>query len=301
MLASLLCSVSGSWWASRATRAEPDWPLSSIVIDASPSIAADASRTHEIQAAILGVLAAAPSIRLLPEGSGRAEGSGGLRAHVTVGPGTLSAAPAATDVLRLRLTERHGDAVPYDAAVPLASEASAAALAAATRRALDHLEAMRRLERAGDAAILGALRAPLGPQRDDGAGADGSAELAVRAFAVQRAAARRAPEACAALCALLSAGDREDAGPIERDLALRAVGALVTLGAQQAVGPLIALAQHKDAAFVLQLAYAIGAIGGPQATGYLVALGSGHTDPEVRAGAGAALEELLARAAAAPG
>ena len=115
------------------------------------------------------------------------------------------------------------------------------------------------------------------------------------AFALRRIAERHVLTATPSVCAWLAHADSPDATAADRALALHAVGTLVALGDRRAVAPIIELAQHKDPAFVLQLAYAVAALGGPLAESYLITLGSGHLDDEVREGAAVALDELLSR------
>lgn len=90
------------------------------------------------------------------------------------------------------------------------------------------------------------------------------------------------------LCRILETESQES-------LLLRTVGALIALSDPRAIDPLIKLTRHKSPAFVLQIVFAVGAIGGQTARGYLVTLASGHPLESVRRGARDALDELKRR------
>lgn len=116
-----------------------------------------------------------------------------------------------------------------------------------------------------------------------------SNDLRVRSAAITLVGERKIEAGVAPLCRILEDEDNEL-------LVLRAVGALISLGDPAAIDPLIALARNKDPGFVLQVVFAVGAIGGQTARGYLVTLASGHPVEQVRRGAEDALQELERRA-----
>lgn len=136
------------------------------------------------------------------------------------------------------------------------------------------LQTMRTLDVAKDKALLAAL------DHED---------ARLRGFAVQRLGERRSKVAVQPLCTLL---------PKETDgeVMYKIIGALVAIGDTHAVEPLIALSHQKDPAFVLQVVFAVGAIGGRTAKAYLVTLASGHPNEEVQRGAKDALDEMSRRA-----
>lgn len=110
-------------------------------------------------------------------------------------------------------------------------------------------------------------------------------DVRVRLFAVDRLGARRSEAAVGPLCALLNADERPE-------VVLRAIGSLVAIGDQTAVEPIIDLSYRQEPAFVLQIVFAVSAIGGRTAEGFLVTLASGHPHPEIQLGAKDALAEL---------
>lgn len=110
----------------------------------------------------------------------------------------------------------------------------------------------------------------------------------LRMFAIAQLGERRAPEAVDALGALLT-----DERAV--DEALRVVGALVSIGDERAVAPLIELTRRKPPGFVRQIVFAVASIGGGLAEGFLVTLASGHSDPIVQRDASDALAELKRR------
>ena len=131
----------------------------------------------------------------------------------------------------------------------------------------------RKMEAAGTEALLPGL---------------GASQRAVRAFAIARLGELRTPEAVVPLCKLLT--DEEDEG-----LVLRAIGSLVAIGDTRAVEPLIELTRRREAPFVLQVVFAVGAIGGRTAEAFLVTLASGHPSKQVQRGAKDALREMEQR------
>jgi len=146
-----------------------------------------------------------------------------------------------------------------------------AAVMAGFDDAWDAVTAERVLEEKDPSAMVSAL-------------ADGDWRL--REFAIGRLGERKVAASVEPLVARLT---------VEEDprLVLRIVGALVAIGDERAVDPLIALTHRKDAGFVVQIVYALGALGSRQAEAYLVTMASGHPDDEVRSAAQKALAELL--------
>lgn len=81
---------------------------------------------------------------------------------------------------------------------------------------------------------------------------------------------------------------------------LAAIGALVAIGDPEAVPVLIDAGRSRPATYLTQILFAISALGGRDAKGYLFTVQSGHPDPALREVAAQALEELEAREARAP-
>jgi hypothetical protein len=112
----------------------------------------------------------------------------------------------------------------------------------------------------------------------------GAKDARVRDCAVRQLADRHNPAAVPALIERLKDSDRQ--------VVLRAMGALEALRDQRAVKPLIELTEHQDPTFVAQVAYVIGSIGGSEAEAFLYTLQNGSTDPQVRVAAAEASAEL---------
>lgn len=119
-------------------------------------------------------------------------------------------------------------------------------------------------------------------------GALGSSDPRVRRIAMRLAGERKIEAAVEPLCKILEEEDDEST-------LLAAVGALIALGDARATPRLIELARNRPPRFVLQVVFAVGAIGGATARGYLVTLASGHPVEAVRRGAQDALAELERR------
>jgi len=113
----------------------------------------------------------------------------------------------------------------------------------------------------------------------------GDPDTRVRLFAIERLGTRRIQTAVQPLIGLLTADETPE-------VALRAIGALVAIGDRAAVAPLIDLTYRKDPAFVLRIVFAVSALGGRTAEGFLVTLASGHPHPEIQRGAKDALAEM---------
>ena len=79
------------------------------------------------------------------------------------------------------------------------------------------------------------------------------------------------------------------------DVVLKAVGALVQIGDQEASGAIIDAGKNRSSESMLQLLFALGQLGGLEAEAYLFTVQSGHPDPLVRQSATDALKELELR------
>jgi hypothetical protein len=84
--------------------------------------------------------------------------------------------------------------------------------------------------------------------------------------------------------------EEEDQGAV-----LKAIGALVAIGDDRAVGALIDAGRRRTTAYLNQILFAVAALGGKEAEAYLFTVSTGHTDPEIRKNANDALEELQRR------
>ncbi len=115
----------------------------------------------------------------------------------------------------------------------------------------------------------------------------GSADAGVRDSAVRQLADRHNPAAVPALIERLKDSDRQ--------VVLRAMGALEALHDPRAVQPLIDLTEHQDPSFVAQVVYVIGSLGGDEAEAYLFTLQNGSPDAQVRAAAAEAAADLRRR------
>ncbi len=159
---------------------------------------------------------------------------------------------------------------------PAASPARVKAFRAALDAALDEAAAqlLVLIDAAGksDEALIADLKSPDGGIRD---------------AAVRQLADRNNPAAVPSLIERLNDPDRQ--------VVLRAMGALEELHDQRAVRPLIDLTERQDPAFVAQILYVIGAIGGTDAEAFLYTLQNGSPDAQVRVAAGEAAAELRRR------
>ena len=165
---------------------------------------------------------------------------------------------------------------PFLAGGPEARESAfrgalAEALEAATTQVALHLETATRSEDE----LVAALQSPDGQRR----------EIALRVLAD-----RRSPAAIPHLLERLAQDDR--------NVQLRAVGGLVAIGDPKAVPALVDASIGRDPSFVVQIAYAIGEIGGAEAEAYLFTLSTGHPEAIVRQAAQEALDGLRTRARA---
>lgn len=230
--------------------------------------------------AVVRRLALTPDVHLALEGQAPDTGQD-MALHIALGG----------QGLRLTLAPHRGFGPHYEAWVPFEEAPGLPqAVDAGVQAAMQALSAMADLERMGTSA----LRATLDPNTLHYV-ENPYIAYNLQAFAVRRLAELRDHGAAGALRALVERAAQDVAEPMEEALALRATGSLMALRDPLAVLPMIALSQHKEPAFVVQMAHAIGTVGGRMAEAYLVTLASGHLDEEVRDGARVALEEMLGR------
>ena len=114
-----------------------------------------------------------------------------------------------------------------------------------------------------------------------------SADAGVRDSAVRQLAERKSPAAVPALIERLKDPDRE--------VVLHAMGALQEIRDQRAVKPLIELSERQDPAFVAQVIYVIGDLGGPEAEAFLFTQQNGSPEAQVRVAAAEASQTLQRR------
>ncbi|MHB8420127.1 MAG: HEAT repeat domain-containing protein [Myxococcales bacterium] len=152
---------------------------------------------------------------------------------------------------------------------PPRTQAFRGALDAALSRAVAQLVLDLDAARKSDAQLMADLSSPDGGVRD---------------CAVRQLADRHNPAAVPALIERLRDSDKQ--------VVLRAMGALEALRDPRAVKPLIDLTERQDPAFVSQVVYVIGAIGGSDAEAFLFTLENGSQDAQVRAAAAEAAAEL---------
>ena len=144
----------------------------------------------------------------------------------------------------------------------------------AVRRAGQELERTMQLSRASPEEVVRAL---------------GSEDERVRARAAMIAGTRRIHEALPGLMARV-----RDESEVEQ-VVLRSIGALVAIGDPEAAHALIDAGRRKSSAYVAQIVFALGELGGREAEAYLFTVASGHPDPALRDAARQALDNLEAR------
>jgi hypothetical protein len=191
--------------------------------------------------------------------------------HLTAGPvvsGVASEEPGRPVELRLRPRRAGREYRAVGRGLPLAE--IDASVMTGFDDAWPVIETQRWLDLSADPRLIDSLDHPDPRMRD---------------FVIQRLGERQSVAAVEPLCRRLGAEPQPE-------LVLRAVGALVAIGDERAVQPLIELTRRKDPRFVVQVVFALGAIGGRTAQGYLVTLASGHPVEAVRTSAAQALEEL---------
>jgi len=111
-----------------------------------------------------------------------------------------------------------------------------------------------------------------------------STDPRARDFSVRVLAERRNAAAVPALIERLKDPDRE--------IALRAVGALKSIGDPRAVPALIEMSQTRDPQFVIALVDVVATLGGKDAEAFLFTVESGHAEEAVRLAAREAQERL---------
>lgn len=110
-----------------------------------------------------------------------------------------------------------------------------------------------------------------------------------RSIGVQVAGQRRIKAAVPAIMTLVRA-ENEDP-----ELVIKGVGALVAIRDPAGAAAIIDACRRKSSPYLVQMVFALGALGGRDAQGYLFTVQSGHPDPAVRAAAVSALQELEGR------
>ncbi len=80
-----------------------------------------------------------------------------------------------------------------------------------------------------------------------------------------------------------------------QELILKSIGALVAIGDERVVDPLIELTTRQEPGFVLQIVFAVSSLGGRTAEGFLLTMSEGHPNPRIQRGARDALKEMMAR------
>jgi hypothetical protein len=203
------------------------------------------------------------AVRLVSGGAG-----GGPRAQVAV---ELALAPAQAERAAPRTETGTGSCALSDAATP--REAWLVAFTKATRSAGESLA----LGFAADERTVEALVSDLA-----------SKDARVREHAIRVLGERRSREAVPPLIGRLADDDPR--------LVERAAAALAQIGDERAVPALI---DHSRMAIAhgqgTRLLRYMGDIGGAEAEGYLLTIEAGHADPQIRAAARAALDDLAAR------
>lgn len=285
MLALLWCLASASPWACRQSASAPHlvWQLSGLTVTG----AGNDQAQDWLQGLAWEKLAHLPEVhtqRLGPEGALPL-----MQVQLTLGRGCL----------RLLAAPADGFGPHFDALMPLGSSASSAAVegvALSIDRALtDGLQAILAMQEADMGAPDQLMRLSAGDRVAAPRTLSPSGHEALQTFAIRRLAQRQCKEAAVVLRNLVVQAAEPQASPQQLALALQAVGSLMALCDRQAVLPMVALAQHQAPEFVVQMAHAISALGGPMAEAYLVTLATGHLDGVVRQGAQDALSALTLR------
>ncbi|MBI5546229.1 MAG: HEAT repeat domain-containing protein [Deltaproteobacteria bacterium] len=156
-------------------------------------------------------------------------------------------------------------ATDHAARVPSFRKALAEALDEAVKSGALHLDALSKT----DAELIADLSSP---------------DPRLRDYAVQVLADRKNAAAVPALMERLKDSDRE--------VAMRAVGALGAIGDPRAVSALIEMGQTRDPQFVIALISVVAQLGGRDAEAFLFTLASGHPEEAVRRAAQEAEERL---------
>jgi hypothetical protein len=134
--------------------------------------------------------------------------------------------------------------------------------------------------------------------------ADRQRDQGVRGIAIQLLGLRKEREALPALVAVIKEKDKEGAQPASPDagegagsLRDHAIGALIEIGDQAAVRPLLDVVQLGDRVEVGKILEAVAALGGDEARRYLEFVSVSHSDERVRGEAKTALGRLKKREA----
>ena len=146
--------------------------------------------------------------------------------------------------------------------------------AQAIRKAFDRTRAAIELENASDEVLIEKLSSP---------------EEKLRARAVSMAGERKLKTAVPRLTKML-ADEKES-----EDIVLSVIGALVQIGDPSAAGALIDAGRNRSPLYLTQIIFALAQLGGREAQAYLFTVASGHPDPQIKASAKQALEELERR------
>ena len=270
--------VSACRWASSCSPRPQTVVISRIVVDMPANLPILQRERDRLRAALTTRLKADRSVRLLaaehswdkPQGTANS----GPSTHVL----QVVWGPPSHPVLDVRLRPTHlgDDELSTAATLPGEGTQLSDALSAFSV-AWNALTYMRELDRSSDKRLLAALKDP---------------DMRIQQFAIARLGERRSRLAVKPLCKLLLSQS-------DTSMLYRIMGALVAIGDVRAVTPLIDIAQKKEAGFLSQVVFAVGAIGGRTARAFLVVLASGHPDEEVQRSARDALDELLQRQPAA--
>ncbi len=240
--------------------------MARILIDAPRQLDALPQGRETLRSAVRKRLQADSTVRL--ESDSR-DATHLLHVRVGVTVGDDGQVDAHTSPVQVQLRPLH-DGATYDAFARGKGDDVLAGAVAGFEDAWQVVGRERRLDTADDQALVKALT---------------DTDRRIRDFAIVRLGERRATAAVKPLCDLL---EKEE----QPELVLRAIGSLVAIGDPRAVEPLIELSRRKDPEFVLQIIFAVGAIGGRTAEGYLVTMASGHPVEAVRKGAEQALKEM---------
>ncbi|MFO0724658.1 MAG: hypothetical protein U1E65_12825 [Myxococcota bacterium] len=117
----------------------------------------------------------------------------------------------------------------------------------------------------------------------------GSSDRRTKARALDAVRDRKLSAGLDALLKIL-ADDEE-----EPEMVMKAIGGLVAIKDQRAVGPLIDSARRRPTIYLGQIIFGVAEIGGKEAEAYLFTVASGHPDPDIKSSAERALDELQHR------
>ena len=268
--------ATGCWWAFSAAislaacSGPPHLRVGRIIIDAPRSFDSATSLREGLRASVERKLAGDGSVTYDPR---YRDASHVL--HLRIIEGLPEAGDDRGALLLLVRVKPLGDGAAFEVPARVAAGDPATVLPAAFDEAWKVVRRERELDAAKDPPLIAALT-------DD--------DPRIRDFVTVRLGDRKSRAAVPALCERLVAEPKPE-------LVLRAIGALVAIKDPRAVEPIIDLGKRREAEFVLQTVYAIGAIGGRVAEAYLVTLASGHPNEAVRKGAEQALAEMQRPAA----